>query len=429
MGNPEKIQYKNTVAKGDALENASADLLRKLLSNGDFFLPEKLSKLYQKKKYYSETRRADIIFDIAIETTMPGAETYSLLTLIECKNYDRSIEVEKIEAFESKVRSIGEHNTKAIFMSNRALQSAAYQTAVSKKIGIIRLFSDDQYKWINFRKKRNFSVDLESAKHMFTDEAYKSASFVGILNSKVFDNIPDLLIECKVMDYYVHKEKFVNIPYISEERFDEIVTRLDTHDIRYGASLDIDKLCNFLKTVYPVAFDFDTLLPPGLLGKITFDPQKIFVSAVLKEDEHKFRFTLAHEIAHLILHAKLLEGISEKSDSENTVLLSNYTGSEQGRRMEFQANKLASNLLLPKGDLVQVVARYFKAKNINKGYLYLDHQTVNQQLVNELLYNVADAFNVSYSVAKIRLVELGLIKDNSSLGVRGILKSNSRSTS
>lgn len=64
---------------------------------------------------------------------MPGASSHSLLTLIECKNYNRSIEVEKIEAFESKVRSIGGHNTKAIFISNMALQSAAYQTAISKK--------------------------------------------------------------------------------------------------------------------------------------------------------------------------------------------------------------------------------------------------------------------------------------------------------
>jgi Zn-dependent peptidase ImmA (M78 family) len=422
MGTTDKINYKSTVAKGDALENASAELLRKLLSSGDFFLPEKLSKLYQKKKYYSETRKANIIFDIAIETTMPGANTYSLLTLIECKNYDRSIEVEKIEAFESKVRSIGEHNTKAIFISNRALQSSAYQTALSKKIGIIRLFSNNQYEWINFRKKRDFCVDLESAKHMFIDENYKSSNFVGILNNKVFDNIPDLLIEGKIMDYYVHKERFVNIPFVTEEKFAIIVSRLDSHDIRNGAALDTQKLCKFLETVYPVTFDFSVCMPPGLLGKITFDPQKILISLALREDDHKFRFTLAHEIAHLILHAKLLEGISEKSDNEDTLLMSQYSGSEQGRRMEFQANKLASTLLLPTNALVQVVARYFKQNNINKGYLYFDNQSVNRQLVNGLIYNIVEAFNVSPTVAKIRLVELKLIRDNSNIGLRTIIR-------
>jgi len=421
METPNGINYRNTVEKGDALENAAAELLRKLLSSGDFFVPEKFSKLYQKKKYYSEIRKADIIFDIAIETTMPGANTYSLLTLIECKNYNKSIEVEKIEAFESKVRSIGEHNTKALFISNRSLQSAAYQTAISKKIGIIRLFSENQYEWINYRKRRDFSVDLVSAEHMFVDENYKSSNFVGIFNKKVFDNIPDLLIEGGMMDYYVHSEKFISIPYVKDEKFDFIVNRLDNHDIRDGAALDTKKLCDFLETVYPVTFEFTKVMPPGFLGKISFDPQVIIVSSTIREDEHKFRFTLAHEIGHLILHGKFLGGL-EKIDTENTILLAPNTGTKQDRRMEFQANKFASHLLLPTGTLVQFVARYFRQNNINKGYLYLDNQSVNQKLVNGLLYNLADAFNISPTVAKIRLVDLNLIRDSSNIGLRGIIR-------
>lgn len=411
-------EYKNSNEKGDLLENKAADILKKLLESGDFYQPGKLSKLYQKKKYYSEIRKADIVFDIAIETTLPGAPTYSMLTLIECKNYGRPISVDKIEAFESKVRSIGEHNTRAMFISNSALQKSAFETALSKKIAVIRLFSDKQFEWINYRKKRDFNVNLDSAEPMFTEGNYKSSNFVGIQNQKVFDNIPDLLIESGIMDYYIHKEKFINIPYIKDERFEEIVDRLNNYDIRSGLSLNTEKLCAFLNNKYPVSFNFDSVLPSGLLGKITFDPLEIFVTASLKADIPKWRYTLLHEISHLILHSKLLEGIEMKVDTSDSIF-SSSNGREQTARIEYQANTLASRILIPKNSLLFIVANYFIKQNIHKGYLFLDEQPVNQSLANTLIYKISEDFGVSYSVAKFRLKALNLIKDTVDYSLRG----------
>jgi Zn-dependent peptidase ImmA (M78 family) len=112
--------------------------------------------------------------------------------------------------------------------------------------------------------------------------------------------------------------------------------------------LDTSKLCDFLKTVYPVDFYLDHNLPDGVLGKIEFKPTKIYISKKLRSDLHRWRFTLAHEIGHLILHSKPFEGrLAEKTD-DNFSLSFSYNVSEMtSKRIELQANIFASHLLLP----------------------------------------------------------------------------------
>jgi len=122
------------------------------------------------------------------------------------------------------------------------------------------------------------------------------------------------------IDMYVHKEKYMLIPYIEDDRIKNIVERLYNYDISDGLKLDIEKLCAFLVTVYPVKFDFEHSLSNGVLGKIEFNPLKITVTSNLQDDLQRFRFTLAHEIGHLILHYKLLQtSIIEKIDDENSL--------------------------------------------------------------------------------------------------------------
>ena len=43
---------------------------------------------------------------LAIETYLPNAKTFSILTIIECKNLGRKVPIGKIDDFEAKLRQI-----------------------------------------------------------------------------------------------------------------------------------------------------------------------------------------------------------------------------------------------------------------------------------------------------------------------------------
>ncbi len=96
----------NTVEKGDLFENLSYNIINDNLSQGKLGLIPAYCRVFQKKGYYSASRLSDIIFDISIEVWLPGADTYSLLYLIECKNYSTNVPVNKIEDFHSKIQQV-----------------------------------------------------------------------------------------------------------------------------------------------------------------------------------------------------------------------------------------------------------------------------------------------------------------------------------
>ncbi|WP_316844981.1 ImmA/IrrE family metallo-endopeptidase [Pedobacter psychrodurus] len=414
----------NTTQKGDLLENEAAILISKLLKSGDFFLPGKHSKLYTKKKYFSQTRQADIIFDISIETTMPGADDYSLLTLIECKNYSKKVGVEQVEAFESKVRSIGEHNTKAIFISNMPLQPAALQTVTAKRIGLMLLKPGLSFEWIRYRRKGIFANEENLAQSLFCDVAEQDVPFCAMLKGNIFYTLPELLIEAGVMDRYHHSDRFIDVPFIQETRITAIIDRLYKYEITNGMMVDFDKLCSFLSGWYGFSFDFDTLFLDGSLGKILFDQKTIQISSELKGNVFKWRFTLAHEIGHLILHQKILEGVPVQSESEQTVSVGEEFTVGQNKRIEFQANLFAGRLLMPDVFLERIILKYFFANQIHRAYLLQDRQPVNQKLVAGLINQVSETFGVSFGVARIRLLQMDVIRTTSDISIRGIVKRN-----
>lgn len=139
----------SSIKKGDAFENEVFSHLKKELEDDRLHVLGRRSKIYRKKGYYSRDREKNIITDISIETFLPDETDYSLLTIIECKDYDGSIPVDDIEEFHSKVQQIAGDNVKAIFATKSALQKGALIYSNSKKIGVIRYLPSDQIKWLS----------------------------------------------------------------------------------------------------------------------------------------------------------------------------------------------------------------------------------------------------------------------------------------
>ena len=62
---------------------------------------------------------------------MPNAEQYSHLTIFECKDLNKNVSVDDIEEFESKLRQVGEHDTKGIMVSTKGFAKSTINIAKS----------------------------------------------------------------------------------------------------------------------------------------------------------------------------------------------------------------------------------------------------------------------------------------------------------
>ena len=114
----------------------------------------------------------------------------------------------------------------------------------------------------------------------------------------------------------------------------------------------------------------------------------ILVDARLLSDPKRygrFRFTLAHELAHWILHRELFSGTK-------TAAATYGIGNADNNMLEWQANYLATAILMPVGQ-------------VKRGFYRLRMQaSIGIDVVSAL----ANIFEVSKQSMRIRLTELGL---------------------
>lgn len=117
---------------------------------------------------------------------------------------------------------------------------------------------------------------------------------------------------------------------------------------------------------------------PDISGTLVTRGDKQIINVNRNESEERKRFTIAHEIAHSILHP------SNEDHIDYRQAIKNYTSKEELTK-EFQANMLAAALLMP-GQLV---------KNAWENLKDVDA--------------TAELFKVSKRAAAIRLESLGLL--------------------
>lgn len=399
----------NTTKTGNDFENRVFLLIKELLEKDEFTVPGKRSRIYQKKGYYSENRKSEIITDISIETFLPEATEYSILNIIECKFLNKNVAIDDIEEFDSKLTQIGKHNTKGFIVSNKGFGKTTIKFAKSLKIGLLKVKSNNEFEWINYRKKYE-PIDFEN------DE---TEAFLAKVGNKVCNNIADFLIEIKAIDFYNQKDKFLTVKYLTAEYIKSITDRILKYDVTNYGALDTKKLIQFINGRYSMEIKFERLSP--IMGKVEFDPLKIIIDSTL--DEHRQRFTLCHEIGHLVLHKKIFENkIERKEDSEYTLSLNSTITDMATRRIEIQANIFASYLLLPSETFQLEVFKFFIQNNISKNYIHLDKQPVNQLLASRLISEMSEKFNTSQEAVRLRLIDTNLLKDTTRFSYRNLLE-------
>ncbi len=121
-------------------------------------------------------------------------------------------------------------------------------------------------------------------------------------------------------------------------------------------------------------------------------------------------FVAAHELGHLILHRQYFEDDQTPYDSSEI-----EDGIPVDKQLEWQANRFASELLLPRLTVQLQVFRASKTIGIthNLGKVILDEKRHNYSDVQSIIGDISRTFGVSRTVAKIRLQELNIFIDYS----------------
>ncbi|MFT3752555.1 MAG: ImmA/IrrE family metallo-endopeptidase [Paludibacter sp.] len=133
------------------------------------------------------------------------------------------------------------------------------------------------------------------------------------------------------------------------------------------------------------------------------------------------KFTLAHELGHLLLdNGRYMEG--EYCDESDIDLDPNVEfGVRDIARLEWQANFLASCLLLPKNKFVNdflSIAESLGLEDRGFGFLYLDNQRCNIDNYYHVTNRLKNIYQVSRSVVKSRLKNLRLLTEFAVMGGR-----------
>jgi len=120
-------------------------------------------------------------------------------------------------------------------------------------------------------------------------------------------------------------------------------------------------------------------LPRGTSGQIGHEDGNFVIRINRHEAKHRQRFTLAHELSHFLLHRVRVEAAN--GWSENVLL----RAPNQPVQIEYEANRLASDLIIPSAQLAEATADY------------------SGPMTSEVIEDLARRFGVSTAAMEIKL--------------------------
>lgn len=430
----------STRKSGKPFEEQIYALFEADISNGRFFARKEHCRIYSQKGYYSRDRRKNIVFDVSIEIRIPGQEAYSVLVLIECKNYSHPVPVDDVEEFYAKLQQVAGANVKGIVASTHSFQDGAFRFCESKGIGLFRYYDKSTYKWeltrspssaVSAQYAQNdwasaytgLTVESHLPKYFdcygYSNRRFTNSSrlFFDYLISEGTDDAAKNLI-AKVRSPSEEVRRIV--PFLEESTIETIASEVLDAICYRGGPVPLTDVCKWqeqdkgLRVVLNAPQSAETA-QLGVLGRISFDPAEIVVFSAPDSRLERHSFTLAHELGHWFLnHREYMAGeYCEARDFDFDEPLD--MGIKDIIRMEWQANRFASALLLPKAPFLadfNSVAERLELQDRGFGILFLDNQHCNIATYHRVTNVLKRKYHVSRSVVKIRLKTLGVLNES-----------------
>ncbi len=374
----------NTTKKGNLFEQRCYDVINTALQNGELGIIPENCEIFQKRKYYSSSRKDFIIFDLAIEVTLVGGKKPTLVYIIECKDLNHNIPVDDVEEFQAKISGIDGFQTKGLFIAKKPLAKSGKTIADNKGFMIIQL-NDDGYNIILDKKERIVKENEDQILNNIKAKIYESFLKNSIFGLKKISKRGIAKISSDILDDFNSKVEYKN------------------------ANIDNFKL--FLEKYHNITFD---TLPSSSLefGQFIVSENKILINQNLI-NSNKYNFILFHEIAHYYLHRNILINNSlyeSFTDAQFDFIENKYSLNNAKNWIEWQANYLASCLLLPEKMLYNTIVIWQMRNGIrNKGTIFLDKQRVNKEDFFNLSNHLCKIFNTTKTVIKYRLLDLKIL--------------------
>jgi hypothetical protein len=306
---------------GDKLEAAIYNLFHSDISANRFCVRPDCCQIFRRKGYYSRDRQSNIIFDVSIEVYLPGATAYSLLWVIECKNYTHAVPVDDAEEFFAKLQQVSGANVKGVLASTGTFQDGTLKYCKSKGIGVLRYFNRSRFKWELHRLDQTFasasqSVDPKEVYRALVSPAYESQRFHCYHSSANAwgNSLSDLCLALARDEFKDggclararstpaasrHLVEFI-VPDVIEEHANTVLADIGYNDgeVLLGHVCERETVKRRLNVTYAPAQGAD--LARGALGRICFDPPRIVIYTPTGTKKERVRFTLAHELGHYI---------------------------------------------------------------------------------------------------------------------------------
>lgn len=143
----------------------------------------------------------------------------------------------------------------------------------------------------------------------------------------------------------------IEVPYLSYERLKELAENV-LEQSSYSDSFPVD-----IEMIVEDDFEMDIIPIRGLKTSydidafISKDLQTITVDeTVLESRRNRYRFSLAHELGHRVLHEDILSSIDFETTAQWKECINSIPTREYGF-LEYQANTFANAILIPSSQL------------------------------------------------------------------------------
>jgi len=217
-----------------------------------------------------------------------------------------------------------------------------------------------------------------------------------------------------------------------EKKGEEFLTLFDEGILEKPGPTPFGAIAKRLKEEYGIVIDFDTDLgfiksgADKIIGKFLFKPRSILIDNSLLNDIPRFNFTFAHEIGHLVLHRKLKLKADfdphEISDTKRDLITGKKILRSPRDRIEWQANKFASSILLPRLTVIDAVIEKQQEMDIRKntGLIYLEDKYYSRRNYQSVVDSLRQVYQASKTAIEYRLKDLGILIDRRDQNTRHI---------
>ena len=239
-------------------------------------------------------------------------------------------------------------------------------------------------------------------------------SGVGDVYMKVVDKLPEENSEREVED--IQMDDYL-LPILYEDDYDKVAEEIlktyypEGHPVdgrklaeRMGLSIVEGGLVDHEDTYGLICFDFSevkVLCKDGVVRRLRLNPGNIFLNTNKLKNQRMCNSTIIHECVHMYLdrHYFFLQRMSGlKATAYAARKERNYSWRNTPVDwMELQADKMPAHILMEKHAALAAIERLFSEYQGSR----------DPQTVRAVIFALADEFEVSPSMAKYRMVELG----------------------